>query len=837
VTAAAAAEPSLGHLGRFLLLERAAEGGMGIVYRAYHPDLDRIVAIKVLRPELAAGAVRQLRFLREGRLLARLSHPNVVTVHDVVAAAGVTYLVMEWVDGTTASEWLARGPRNREQILEAYRQAGRGLVAAHELGIVHRDFKPSNVLIGTDGRIRVADFGVAAVLAPRKDDTPACAAAEPSGAAPGCNQRLACTTHLTLTQAGALLGTPAFMAPEQHAGLPATPQSDQYSFCLALNHALEGASCPQSRGLRRTLNRGLALDPTARHESMSALLERLDQETRPGRSARRAVAVTLALAVALWAGVLTTRWLGSPCRAPARFLYGVWDGAREARMHATLIAAGASPHMWQRVRSAFNEYSQRWTVARAQACSGKDLRVIDRRLNCLNDRLDDLDTHTQLIDTVQPQTLHASVSVAVELPPLAACTTADVEGVPSPAADTRTRAEVRRLRAAIERVKVLIESEQSQPAATRRQTEQIYADSAHLGYRPLLAEAALLRGDVAYWNGEFDSSRVSYRDAAVLADESHHDRARAVALTALIAVEDGVPLAITYERATAARAVLDRIGGDGLIENDRVTALSNALDEQDQCERAYGLLRELIERLRAQPAEHIPHRARAHRLAAIILTHLSRNEEAERTAREAVEFTQRWLEPDHPATRRALTTLGWILAQQHRTSEAVAMIQRGLVPTAGGSRVPNDVLLDASDVYLDLGMDHDVRSVVELALPETPDGAWMRGQLLLNLGQAEFHSGAPGRALVLLRQAQERFQTGPWFAGYIVDVLHLLMAQARYERDGVPADLRVAMQSLARIKDCRYCRGEYTRGREWLSARRSIPVSDRPHKTGPPEPL
>jgi len=201
-------------LGRFALVRQIGQGGMGVVYTALDELLGRAVAIKMIRAD-RAGAVAVARILREAQALARLSHPNVVQLHDVRTADGQIFLAMEYVPGRTLRAWLEQRP-GRAEILARFAEAGRGLAAAHAAGLVHRDFKPDNVLVGDDGRVRVVDFGLVAA------DEPARATLVDAAPDPGASD--------TLTRAGAVVGTPAYMAPEQLRGEAADARSDQFAF-------------------------------------------------------------------------------------------------------------------------------------------------------------------------------------------------------------------------------------------------------------------------------------------------------------------------------------------------------------------------------------------------------------------------------------------------------------------------------------------------------------------------------------------------------------------------------------------------------------------------------
>ncbi|MBC7976800.1 MAG: serine/threonine protein kinase, partial [Myxococcales bacterium] len=219
-------------VGRFVLLERLGRGGMGVVYLAYDPELDRRVAVKLVTAEGAGEEAATARLLREAQALAQLSHPNIVAVHDVGRVGTGIYVAMEYVEGATLGAWLRERPRRCHEIVAVFAAAGRGIAAAHEAGLVHRDIKPDNIMVGRDQRVRVLDFGLA----------------RSSGMRPGTgeggssrNGTLgAGNLDLQLTAVGAVMGTPVYMAPEQYAGALADARSDIYSLCVALWEAMHG---------------------------------------------------------------------------------------------------------------------------------------------------------------------------------------------------------------------------------------------------------------------------------------------------------------------------------------------------------------------------------------------------------------------------------------------------------------------------------------------------------------------------------------------------------------------------------------------------------------------
>jgi len=387
-------------IGRYLVLDVLGEGGMGTVLSAYDPELNRRVAIKLLRVELAEGpgaAKLQELLLHEARAMAQLAHPNVVTVHDVGTFRGAIFLAMEWVEGPTLLAWQAEAPRRPREILAHYLAAGHGLAAAHGKGIVHRDFKPANVLLGGDGRVRVSDFGLARVL--RLSESPAAQAREPVG----------------------VMGTVGYMAPEQVRGKPADARADQFSFCAALYQALYGelpydASSleryaqslkdgtprpppPKSRApryLRPVLLRGLSVDPEARFASMEALLVALKRDPRQQqqRVAGAALAALAVVGIGLGAHGLLRRER-ERCARESAGLLSFWSP--EARQglgaHAAKLGLADGASLARRTTTAADRYATTLRQAQTSVCEAgrtatdardtRQLEQLHRQTDCL----------------------------------------------------------------------------------------------------------------------------------------------------------------------------------------------------------------------------------------------------------------------------------------------------------------------------------------------------------------------------------------------------------------------------------------------------------------------
>ncbi len=323
-------------IGRFVIDGPIGAGAMGIVFAAHDVDLGRKVALKVMRQGPTASAEEQARLIREARALARLAHPNVVGIHETGTHDGQVFIAMEYVPGPTLEAWLAAGTRGWAEVLGAFVQAGRGLAAAHAAGLVHRDFKPANVILGDDGRARILDFGLVRALG---------GAVELSADSVQI-PRMASVLERSLTRGGAIIGTPAYMAPEQIEGLRADARTDQFGFCVALYEGLyrkrpfagdrwfeltasvlggqvrpPPADTAVPAWIFEVLRRGLAVDPAARWPSMNILLDTLEhgaptisEAPRPARGGPWMV-IAVAAIVALLAVVLAG--LGCTPKDPA----------------------------------------------------------------------------------------------------------------------------------------------------------------------------------------------------------------------------------------------------------------------------------------------------------------------------------------------------------------------------------------------------------------------------------------------------------------------------------------------------------------------------------------
>ncbi len=580
-------------VGRYRVLECIGRGGMGVVYGAYDPELDRRVALKLLRGRAARDGRRNARLLREAQAMARLSHPNVITVHDVgthvregdASGLPLVYVAMEFVHGTTLSAWLAETKREWAELRAVCVAAGRGLEAAHAAGLVHRDFKPDNVLVGEDGRVRVTDFGLARFFEVTSidDDGP------PSLP----------TTAVTLaTRTGTVLGTPAYMAPEQYGGGNVGPASDQFSFCVTVFEAIYGVRPFAGRtfaelaanveiGSVRTISsgidvpsrvhaalvRGLAADPTKRFPDMTALLAELDEERRV--TVRRASIVALPLAVGLvaWAAVAPPSLQAIAFCRDDEALDVEWSGTRRAALHEALAGSGVvyAGSTADAVAQRLDGWVQEWSSARAELCARTDALAGDPevdtvlRAQCLRRGRVAFEASLEVLTDARPEAVRQALARTESLADPQACARAEL-GEPPPEPPTEAAEAVARARDRLARVETLLWAARFADADAEVALARAEADA--IGFAPLVAEVALFEGRALLGRGEADAGARKVEDAAWAAVEARDRHAAVRAFSALVHAqgvgrEDIEP---ARQAVRAARAELRALGGDAWLE-------------------------------------------------------------------------------------------------------------------------------------------------------------------------------------------------------------------------------------------------------------------------------
>jgi tetratricopeptide (TPR) repeat protein/predicted Ser/Thr protein kinase len=678
-------------INRYVILDRLGEGGMGVVYAGYDPELDRKVALKLLHVHGDSGSEerRGTRFIREARAMARLAHPNVIAIHDVDRVDDKVFIAMEFIDGITLTDWLAEASRSWREVVNVFRQAGRGLAAAHDKGIVHRDFKPDNVLVGRDGRVRVTDFGLARAL--DEDRSPSDSTTADSMRVPAIPEALSAS----VTRDGALVGTPAYMAPEQIQRAHVDARSDQWSFCVALFEALHGErpfkarslpqlaatvlegrlpelprSCAVPRWLRSLVARGLQPEPGARWPSMHELLLALDRDPTPRR---RRIAVG-AFIVGLLGGTLVLSQLSHAqllqgCRAEGRRAYDGWR-SRRADVRSAILSTGVpfAQDAWTRVDQQLDAHAIQWAEARNQACLTAQVDTLDDpshevsalQISCLEERLKARDALVGVFGESDEQTVHKAVELVAQLPPLAPCS--DAQSLlrrARPPSDPAVRERVEAIRAELVEAEALGMAAKLDEALSVALTARGEAEA--IAYAPVTAEVMAMLGELARQIGDVATADDDLTAAYFMASRVHHDEIAAKAAISLVHLE-GVEQSRYDEGemwARHAEVAIERSGDDPRLRGRLLHALGGVAEARGQYERSV----ELLEFALAQ-FDHVPGAPQLHDVATTssdlgqVQTHLRRYDEAEANHIRALEIRTTLFGPDHPARAESLHDLG-----------------------------------------------------------------------------------------------------------------------------------------------------------------------------------
>ncbi|MCA9710519.1 MAG: serine/threonine protein kinase, partial [Myxococcales bacterium] len=760
--------PCGSNVGRYVVLDRLGRGAMGVVYAAYDPELDRQIALKVLHDVRSdpAGLRRSRRLQREAQAMARLSHPNVIAVYDVGTFEERVFVAMEIVRGQTLTAWLRAADRTRAEIVEVHVAAGRGLQAAHEAGLVHRDFKPDNVLVGRDGRVRVTDFGIA------RQARSSLSRGESRGESPEGSlsdahvgereDGMLVTTgarviDMTLTRPGALPGTPAYMSPEQFAGQSLDARGDQFSFCVALWGSLYGrppfaGRTPSERAasvsagqlqeppsgsgvpsfLHRALVRGLAVNPADRYPDMGALLVALTHD--PARRRRRWLAVGgLSALLVAGAGVALTR--PGPCVAVDEPMAQTWSDERRAAVQAAILAT-ALPYAddtWQRVSGRLDAYGDAWRAARLHACRATRVEhaqpeaQLERQVACLERRRAQLGALVDVLVEADPQVVREATAAVAGLPTLEDCAHADALLDQAPSSSDP---EVQALWARFDHLVAL-------EMAGRY-------DQAYALVPALVDEAKALGPSSALWVDALTlfgtlAVRVAPREAEALlrqayfeAVRQHRDDSAARLATTLVFFVGFQQMRVddALEWVEHASAAVDRAGADVvrrlvLVKNegDVLIRAGELAQAQVRHERALALLDTVDDGSDARAQERI------HVLSSLAVVKLERGQfdEAQRHLEQAQALIERVLGPRHPELARIHNELGNVAYHHERLDDARREYEAALELWRGDHQLAPAAVTSLTN----LGNVHDIQGQTEqararyeeaLALSERLDG-------------------------------------------------------------------------------------------------------------------
>ncbi|GAB4560957.1 MAG: hypothetical protein Tsb0020_08100 [Haliangiales bacterium] len=706
-------------VGRFVILRELGRGGMGVAYLAYDDQLDRNVAVKLVRPNVDADTAHagQERLLREAKTLARLTHPNIVGVHDVGTYGAQVYIAMEFVKGRTLLQWRTVKRRDWRETVKVFCQAGAGLMAAHSAGLVHRDFKPANVIVGDDGRVRVLDFGLARNIADAGDYS------RESGGELGAGGSLSRQVHRsaqaparpgvgTLTKSGDVLGTIGYAAPEQFASSSVTAAADQFAFCVSLYESLyERLPFPGENGqelrqailagrvrdaprggrpwnrtrvpswLHAVILRGLRAEPSERWPSMASLIEALQRDPARRRRGWAMGGVGVALLAAASAGTwgLTSRIdMAAVCSGGDEQLTGVWDQQRRDTVRASILATEA-PHAastWTHVEHLLDSYSESWRAAHRDACEATAVRkeqsaeTLDLRMACLSSRRRALEALVEVLSDVEAGGVSKAALAISQLPHIDSCADPSYLQARVAPPEEPLRAElVKALRGKLARARELDNLGKIDAAWTL--INEVSRAAQGLDYVPLQAELAALRGLVELDLGRLEDARQSFYDAYFMARESSHDEIALEASSMLVFIvgHNFAKFDEAYLWARLGEAELAHSGSDEHRVRllNRIGALRKREGKYEQASEYFGRAAELAERMWA--GENYYQASVAHNLGAILFIR-GIYDQAEVHLRRALVIREQIVGPEHPDVGFTLAVMGQIALVRGRPEQA-----------------------------------------------------------------------------------------------------------------------------------------------------------------------
>ncbi|MEM6291417.1 MAG: serine/threonine-protein kinase [Myxococcota bacterium] len=763
---------------RYVIGRQLGAGGLGIVFEAWDPELERTVAVKLVRPR-TPGTRGPERFLREAQALARLNHPNVVSVFGVGTCddAVTVYVVMQFIDGVTLGAWSGE-ERSYDEILAVFLAAGRGLVAAHAAGIVHRDFKPDNVMIDAAGKVHVLDFGLALVAGPGTRSV-----VESMSGLEASND-LDESFDERLTQEGVVMGTPRYMAPEQHRGTSVGPAADQFSFCVAMLRTLRrGRVVYEAKGNRAlasaklrgmvtppheddltpswmeaVLMRGLSPRPQDRWPSMRALLEALEQGPR-----RRwpLVAGAAGLLVAGGLALLPARD-GQDCDAGSERLATLAEHANEDGLASALndaLGDARGRAVRGRLTTSLDADAEAWAAAYVGACTDHRAGVVDdvafdRRMACLRARAVQRERLVAGMQGASRQHLMRLPEAMLQLDGVQGC--ADDESLkarnPLPQ-DPGARAQVIDARAELSTVSARARDGEFERALRLIEAQETIASS--LGFEPLLAEVHQAVGQVRTEAGEYTEAAEAYEQALTTAEGSGHDRAAAMCASALVFLyaarldrtEDAQRL------LSHAKALVERAGSTPDLRRRLGTSESVLLNRLQSFEQAKDVLEALVPTL---PTDTPRQR---HALSTVLnnlglhYQRLGHYAKAVETLQRALALRTEALGTDHPKNGGLQLNIGNTLIRSSKYSESEPYFERAIALIADGY---GEQHVELSRPYISRGVARkkqgkfdEARADYERAL-EILRGKNQRAQeamVLANLGNVDKRTGRLESAL------------------------------------------------------------------------------------------
>lgn len=732
-------------IGRYTVLEHLGSGGMASVYSAYDKQLERIVALKMLRAELEVDEVRT-RMLREAQAMARLKHEHVVTVYEVGTFDARIFIAMEYVDGATLSAW-SKEPRPWRELLRILEAAGRGLAAAHEAGLVHRDFKPDNVLVGKDGRVLVSDFGIArshsnsnsssepeldqasegddretelrtrttprggvAVSGTLSADIGASTDEDERESQPSGGPQSASRSHTDrLTQEGAVLGTPGFIAPEHLFAGVDDARSDQFSFCVTMYRVLYGkrpyefrnivtycealqgppeappAKTPIPGWVHEIILRGLQRDPALRFASMNELLDALEHD--PSRRFRAWAGGALAVTACVAGLVVYGRHraeLRRQCDEGDALMALSWSAESASKLRTALQQSGNkhAADIAERAIERLDQYAGSWKatyrgVAEATLMHGREEQgVMSRRLRCLERAREQLDAVSDVLANADTSVVQHTLDAVYALPVPASCATIEATNLPTLPGSPDLRARVLECERLVARALALTNA--GEVVKAEEVAQHGIAEARAIPYARTEAELLLVDAQSKQQRGDKKAAIQSYLHAFASAQRAADD-----ALAVRAAARMGSMLSSWMQKPEeaerwiiAAEGIADRAGRDDASQAEVLTGrmvVNNWLGRSEKNVEIHDKVIELSRRLYGERDLRV---ARAISNRSVTLEMLGQSDRSIEDRRAAIDMITALTGPDNPALALDYFNLGVSLSTLHRHAEAKTAFER-----------------------------------------------------------------------------------------------------------------------------------------------------------------
>jgi tetratricopeptide (TPR) repeat protein len=868
---------------RYVLLGQLGEGGAGLVFRAYDPELDRKVAIKLLQASASGQAEEtegRARLRREAQAMAKLSHPNIISVFDVgtydeaelgassdgsadldIPPRGV-FVVMELLEGPDLHTWLGQAQRTWREVLSVFLAAARGLAAAHTTGLIHRDFKPENVIVADDGRVRVLDFGLAGVLG---EPVTAKMVTQPRSRESGETPTFDALTT-PLTRHGTVMGTPAYMSPEQHRGETTDARTDQYSFCVALYEALhgeppfrgsttealaeakrEGELAPVPSGstvpgwLQQVVVRGLHSDPQARWPSMDALVVALGNDPARRRRMYAAGAVILGLVAASLGGreIVQAR-AQAGCEAQGSTIETVWTpGAREqvgTALRSTGVANAEATA--EKTVPWLDAYAREWRAARTDACVATHVRgdlseaLLDRALWCLDERRMDFEALVTELAHAEAGAVERAVRAATNLPRVDPCLDQQaLAHVPAPPASQRDR--VRAVKADLSRARALFQAARYDEGIALARAAVSAADD--IEWPRLRAAARIALGELLAGSGDYHESERQLTDAYVEGIGCDDVEAMADAASGLTMVvgnrlarhDDGRLWGKLAEPHVRRVEPTEGVRTSRLLNNR--ASLEKITGQYDAAETGFRRALTIRETVLG----------RTHPLVAGTLNNLAnvmkdrgQLAEAQVLYERAAEMRKEVMGAGHPDYALTLGNLAILREAQDASAEALDLYQRALavLEPAFGPENPRVATVLGNMAWTQLRLSHtdEARRSIDRALeivaaslgPEHPNYALLLESLVwvqAAQGQAEEAVGSARKIVAILEKAESPSQAISWGRFHLAQALW-----GANERELALAEVRRAIADFPEDGDA----SQLADMRNWLESPRVMDPSE-----------